>query len=489
MPPQKTPNTSPRSTGILLAISSLPTPYAVGACGAQAVHFLTWLKEHQFAYWQVLPISPLGQNDCPYDSSSSFAIDPLYLDLSLLRDLGIETESDFAGGIDGNIDYDHARRTTESLLKRAWELLQQRPDSPMAIDFAHFLLDERSWLDDWTLYQQLSVVYQSRDFSAWPEPVRKREASTLNTLRQQYHHEIMVASFGQFLAQKSFLALRAAAEEHQIKLIGDVPIYVSYESADVWAHQDLFQLDEQGRRIGVSGVPPDAMCADGQIWNHPLYRWDECSQELKEYWGKRLARALRFFHQVRLDHFIGFCRYFAIPYGAHASQGVWLKGPGLGLFDFLTEYFGSPLPFIAEDLGAVDEDVHELRRKINIPGMGVMVFALGGDALHTEQNLDANMAYYTSTHDTDTLAGTWQGLQHLGPYTSAQHHQCLSKALNCAANLVILPWQDVLGLGSNARMNVPGTAKNQWRYRARAKDYQSMPWLQAMIRESHRLES
>jgi 4-alpha-glucanotransferase len=489
MAPKKTQNTHPRSTGILLAISSLPTPFAVGACGAQAGLFLAWLKEHQFGYWQVLPISPLGQNDCPYDSSSSFAIDPLYLDASLVKDLGIEAISHFAGGMDGAIDYGQARQATETFLKKAWAQLKQKPDSPLAKDFAQFLVDEQSWLDDWTLYQQLSLVYQSRDFSAWPEPVRKREKSTLNALRQKYHQEMMVASLGQFLAQKSFLALRAAAEENQIKLVGDVPIYVSYESADVWAHQDLFQLDEQGRRIGVSGVPPDAMCADGQIWNHPLYRWDDRGEELKEYWGQRISRCLRFFHQVRLDHFIGFCRYFSIPYGAHASQGAWLKGPGQDLFDYLTEYLGSPLPFIAEDLGAVDEDVHELRRNIDIPGMGVMVFALGGDELHAEQNMEPNMAFYTSTHDTDTLAGTWQEMQNLGPYTPEQHRECLSKALNSAANLVILPWQDVLGLGSSARMNVPGTAQGQWRYRAHAQDFQPMPWLLGMIRESHRLST
>jgi 4-alpha-glucanotransferase len=476
---------SSRSAGLLLHITSLPGPFGIGDLGPEAERFLEWAAAAGQGIWQILPYHPTAGNDSPYGGISAFAGNPLLISPRRLAQDGLLTAGALADPprfSSDRADFSGARRWKEAILRESWSLYQRR-GSPARDELAEFraAVRQEPWLEDWALFAALKGRLGHRPWPLWPDGLATRNRQALAAARRDLGEEILFHVYVQLLFSRQWKGLRASAREKGIAIFGDVPIYVTHDSADVWAHQDLFVLDPLGWPESVAGVPPDYFSETGQLWGYPLYRWDELERRGFRWWIDRVATCLSTVDLIRIDHFRGLAGYWAVPAGdPDARRGRWLPGPGEKLFRALSEKIG-PMKIVAEDLGLITPDVTELLAKLAIPGMKVLQFAFSeDDSPHAPHRHVENAVVYPGTHDNDTARGWFAGLSaeerrrvadYLGDDGSGIEWALIRAAYASVAARAVVAVQDVFGLGSEARMNVPALAEGNWTWRARGEDF------------------
>jgi 4-alpha-glucanotransferase len=444
------------------------------------VDFLAQARQH---IWQVLPLCPTGYGNSPYAGSSAFAGNPFLISLEFLCDWGWLAGERIAGlaGRSGNVDFDQVEQRKLPLLYEAAEnFLARGPhDAKLAEQwkqYEQFCQTEAGWLDDYALYAVLRRQFKTGAWTVWPEPLRRRQAQALAEATQKHSRAVAQERVLQFAFSQQWSNLRKAAASHAIRILGDVAIFVNMDSADVWVHPDLFELDEDLQPTRIAGVPPDYFSPTGQRWGNPLYRWDVLEQRGFGWWVDRIRRACQLYDIVRLDHFRGFEAFWSIPADeATAVNGEWVKAPGLKLFRALEAALG-PLPLVAEDLGLITPEVDALRLAMGMPGMKVIQFGFSdkGAHLHLPHRYTPNTAAYTGTHDNDTTQGWWQSAgkversaveTYVGPVNGHPVWPLLRSTSGSVAQLALVPAQDLLELGSEARMNMPAVAAGNWSWR------------------------
>jgi 4-alpha-glucanotransferase len=469
---------SERASGVLLHPTSLPGAHGCGDLGPEAHEFAGWLHGAGQRWWQMLPVGPIGYGNSPYSAHSAFAGSSLLISLDRLAEEGLLPRSALADAPrfpEGRADYPGARAWRERCLKIAFQAFKKRrSDHP---SFEVFSAQNQFWLEDFALYAAIKRARRDLPWTEWEPELRARDAEALDRAGQALREEVEQQRFEQFVFARHWRSLKLRCLELGIGLIGDVPIFVAHDSADVWAHRELFFLDAQGQPTVIAGVPPDYFSATGQRWGNPLYRWRELEQTGFRFWLQRFGQMLERFDAVRLDHFIGFQRYWEIPADEPTAQkGRWVPGPGAKLFEALRRAHGT-LPLIAEDLGAVTPEVTALRDAFNLPGIKLLQFAFGTDPqgpTFLPYNYSRNSVAFTGTHDNDTTRGWFEklgeterraALDYLGTEGREIHWEMIRCVWSSVANLALAPLQDLLGLGSEARMNLPGTASGNWEWR------------------------
>ena len=468
-----------RVSGILLHPTSLPSRDGIGDFGPSAYAFADFLASSRQGVWQVLPLGPLGFGNSPYSSTSAFAGNPLLISLERLAERGwidhsqLDPQLNLAEPVDYSSVFHHKLpllfRAARNFLRSAAQNSRSRYES--------FRRQNQWWLDDFVLFDALRARFKLQPWNQWPRELIHRDAAALEKARTEMLDDLDVRCAIQFFFYEQWQALRAYCAEHSIRVAGDIAIFVNFDSADVWTHPDLFRLNADLDPEVVAGVPPDFFSKDGQRWGSPLYRWDVMKSQGYSWWIDRLRWATHNFDYIRLDHFRGFCQFWEIPANEPtAIHGCWVDGPKDDLFAKVSEALGG-LPFFAEDLGYITPDVHALRDRLNIPGMAVLQFGFGdpGAHIHLPHHFTPEKVVYTGTHDNDTMNGWWtvaateqerQYVQaYLGPWEDGIHWAMIRAASASVANLCIFPLQDVLGLGSEARMNVPSIEDGNWRWR------------------------
>lgn len=467
-----------RTSGVLMPISSIPSPYGIGTMGKQARKFVDFLVKGGQKYWQILPICPTSYGDSPYQSFSSFAGNPYFIDLEYLcKDKLLtkkECESFQWGSNPKYVDYGIMYESRYALLRKVYARFTKKEPQ----DFEKFCENEKQWLDDYALFMALKDANGGQAWSNWDKSLRLREKKAMEEATEKYSEEIRFYKMLQYLFYQQWNALKAYANEAGIEIIGDVPIYVAGDSADVWANPDQFYLDENLEPIEVAGCPPDAFSDDGQLWGNPLFRWDVMKKDGYTWWTRRIKAMSELYDIIRIDHFRGFDSFYAIPAKDDtAKNGQWKQGPGMDLFCELEKKLGK-LPIIVEDLGFLTPSVHKLLKDSGFPGMKVIQFAFDSreesDYLpHTYTN---HCVVYTGTHDNDTVMG-WMKTAPKASVKYAKEYLNLTKeegynwgmmraAWSSVADMAIVPMQDILGLGSEARINTPSTLGNNWKWRA-----------------------
>ena len=471
-----------RAAGILMPITSLPSPYGIGCFSREAYAFVDWLKDGGQTFWQILPIHPTSYGDSPYQSFSTFAGNPYMIDLEELIREGVLTREecdslDF-GSKEDDIDYELQYENRYILLTTAYE----RSDISKNPDYQKFLGENRWWLDDYALFMALKNFFKGQCWYEWPQDIRLRWGFALDYYRRELYFDIEFQMYLQFKFFQQYRKLKAYANERNIKIIGDIPIYVAMDSADTWAHPELFQLDENNMPTAVAGCPPDGFSATGQLWGNPLYRWDYHAQTGYSWWLSRLWYVFQLYDVTRIDHFRGFDEYYSIPYGDKtAENGHWEKGPGIGLFRCAEEHLGWH-EVIAEDLGYVTDTVRQLVRDSGFAGMKVLEFAFdsrdsGSANDYLPHNYPVNSVVYTGTHDNETLVGWFKTICQ-EDQTMARSYLCdvhtpdgelyhsfISLAMGSVSKYCIIPIQDWLGLDNDCRINKPSTIGCNWRWR------------------------
>lgn len=475
-----------RSSGVLLHVSSLPSYGGIGDLGPAAHEFLSFLAEAKQHVWQVLPLCPTGYGNSPYAGMSAFAGNPNLISLEFLSNWGW-IEGEHIGGLAGragNVDFDEVIQRKLPLLREAADNFLDRCQNVAALaeqkqEFEAFCEREAYWLRDYALYAVLRAKYNTGAWTQWPDVVRKREPHALAQIARDHGRELAREKVLQFAFSRQWDDLRRAAERSSIRILGDIAIFVNMDSADVWVHPEIFELDDELKPIRVAGVPPDYFSATGQRWGNPLYRWDVLDQQGFDWWVQRIRRAREVYDIVRLDHFRGFEAYWAIPaLEETAINGEWIKAPGLKLFQSLARALG-PLPLVAEDLGLITEEVDELRLQLGFPGMRVIQFGFGdkGAHIHLPHRYEPATVAYTGTHDNDTTQGWWKTLSaterdaaeaYVGPVHGKPVWPLIRAVEASPAQVAIVPAQDLLELGAEARMNTPSVAKGNWSWRAPA---------------------
>ena len=470
---------SERASGILLHPSSLPARGGIGDLGPAAYEFADWLALGKQTLWQVLPLQPVGCGNSPYSCTSAFAGNPLLISLERLAERGLVTQASLRENWDGKspVDYEAVRAYKLPLLKKAAAKFLRSAAGDVRARYEAFCVQNSAWLDDFVLYSVLRERFQEQPWHLWPAELARRESKAIQQLRTELRTRLDQEKFLQFAFFEQWTALRAYCAERGIRIIGDVSIFVSYDSADVWTYPGLFRLKPDLSPAFVAGVPPDAFSETGQRWGNPLYDWEALRSTDYRWWIERLRWALTTCDIVRIDHFRGFEAYWEIPADEPtAVHGHWVAGPNRGFFQQVQDALGK-LPLIAEDLGYITPEVHELRRSLEIPGMKVLQFGFGNKGAHVylPHNYDANCVVYTGTHDNDTMVGWWHNsatdeekrlaAAYLGIGEDGVHWAFIRAALASVASLAVVPVQDVLGLGSEARMNVPSEANGSWTWR------------------------
>ena len=467
-----------RASGVILSISSLPSPYGIGTLGRAARDFADFLAAAGQRYWQLLPLGPTGYGDSPYSPFSTFAGNPYYLDVETMIDEGLllreEADSLSWGEDPRQADYG-------LLYENRWKLLEaaaRRGCELYAAEIDAFAEENRAWLEDYALFMALKRRYGMVSWTEWPdEDVRLRVPEALRRCREELSEDIRLFTFVQFEFFRQWDALRRYVHEKGVSLIGDVPIYVALDSSDVWASPELFELDERNVPTAVAGVPPDYFSEDGQLWGNPLYRWDAMAADGYGWWIRRIGAASRLYDVIRIDHFRGFANYWSIPYGEEtAKNGHWETGPGIRLVGLLRDWFHD-VAFIAEDLGCADEEVQALLKDSGFPGMRVLEFAFDAEepSTYLPHFHVQNCVCYTGTHDNTTLqqwldTGSEADLAFAGEYLGLNEREgalwgVIRGGMSSVAQLFMAQMQDYLGLGSEARMNEPGTAQGNWKWR------------------------
>ena len=469
-----------RTSGVLMPISSLPSPYGIGTMGKQAKKFVDFLDKAGQKYWQILPICPTSYGDSPYQSFSSFAGNPYFIDLEYLCKDKLLTKKECGsfdwGGSEKYIDYGIMYISRYKLLKKAYaRFVKNIPD-----DYEQFCKTEAEWLDEYALFMALKDANDGVAWSEWDEDLKKRKPEAIEAAKKEYADDIDFYKMLQYLFFKQWRQLKAYANSKNIEIIGDVPIYVAGDSADVWANPKQFYLDEDLNPIEVAGCPPDAFSADGQLWGNPLFRWDVMKKDGYTWWTKRISAMADLYDIIRIDHFRGFDSYYAIPAEDDtAKNGEWKEGPGMDLFKVLEKKLGK-LPIIVEDLGFLTPSVIKLLKDSGFPGMKVVQFAFDSreDSDYLPHNYPKNCVVYTGTHDNDTVMG-WMKTAPKSAVKFAKEYLNLTKeegynwgmmraAWSSVADMAIVPMQDILGLGSEARINTPSTIGENWKWRATA---------------------
>jgi 4-alpha-glucanotransferase len=470
----------PRATGILLHPSSLPSRGGIGDFGPAAYEFLDFLASARQGLWQVLPLGPPAIGNSPYSSTSAFAGNPLFVSLERLADHGWLDGSRLspADDVADRVDYEAVQAYKMPLLAAAArKFLSDAGGNPRG-RFERFCTDNAWWLDDFALFDALREHHENRCWKDWPSPLARREPEALEAVRKQFAGEIAVRQAVQFFFQEQWRALRLACAQRSIRVVGDIAIFVDYDSADVWANRQLFRLRDDLEPDVVSGVPPDAFSATGQRWGNPLYNWDVMRTRGYQWWVQRLRWATQTCDYIRLDHFRGFEQFWEIPANEPtAIHGRWVDGPKDELFNRLREALGG-LPFFAEDLGYITPEVHALRERHHIPGMAVLQFGFSdpGAHIYLPHRLTRDRVVYTGTHDNDTTLGWWaKAPEHerravetyAGPFPDGVNWALIRLAQASVADLSVVPLQDPLGLGSEARLNTPSVSQGNylWRFR------------------------
>jgi 4-alpha-glucanotransferase len=467
-----------RTSGVLMPISSLPSPYGIGTMGKAARKFIDFLEKAGQTYWQILPICQTSYGDSPYQSFSSFAGNPYFIDLEYLCKEKLLTKKEcesFAWGDNPSyVDYGTMYESRYALLRKAYVRFQKN----IPQDYASFCKKEKEWLDEYSLFMALKDANGGVSWLEWDTDLKLRKEDVLENARKTYASDIDFYRMLQYLFFKQWRELKAYANGKGIEIIGDVPIYVALDSADVWANPGQFYLDKNLNPIEVAGCPPDAFSADGQLWGNPLFRWDVMKKDGFTWWTKRIKAVASLYDIVRIDHFRGFDSYYAIPAKDDtAKNGKWKKGPGIALFETLEQNLGK-LPIIAEDLGFLTPSVHKLLKDSGFPGMKVIQFAFDAreDSDYLPHNYPTNCVVYTGTHDNDTVMG-WMKTAPRQSVKFAKEYLNLTKeegynwgmmraAWSSVADMAIVPMQDILGLGSEARINIPSTLGDNWKWRA-----------------------
>ncbi|MGO9124301.1 MAG: 4-alpha-glucanotransferase [Terriglobales bacterium] len=469
----------PRATGILLHPVSLPSRSGIGDFGAAAYEFVDFLAAARQSLWQVLPLGPPANGDSPYSSTSAFAGNPLLISLERLAERGWIPASKLHALPDtvGSIDYEAVRRNKLPLLDQAGRNFLASANDQQRSRFDRFCAENSWWLEDFVLYDSLLTRYSVKLWKDWPEDIAHRQPAALEAARAELASELAIRRVLQFFFYEQWHALRLYCAQKSVRVVGDIAIFVDYESADVWANRELFRLNDRLDPEVVAGVPPDAYSATGQRWGNPLYNWEAMRADGYRWWVQRLRWATQTCDYIRLDHFRGFAQFWEIPATEEtAIIGRWMDGPRDEFFNKLREAMGS-LPFFAEDLGYITPDVHALREKHNIPGMAVLQFGFGDPGAHQylPHRLTPDRVVYTGTHDNDTTLGWWNSgageyarrsaLAYLGCCEDGINWAMIRAAQGSPASLSVAPLQDVLGLGSEARLNTPSVKTGNFRWR------------------------
>jgi 4-alpha-glucanotransferase len=476
--PAPQPEIPSRSSGVLLHPTSLPGRFGIGDLGDELMTFLDWAETAGLRIWQVLPLNAPGYGNSPYGCFSSYAGNPLLISPQRLLDDGLLP----AGGLDdvapfpeGHIDFGRVKTLKKELLHRSYEHFAEHASDEQRQALAAFVRDN-SWLREWALYAALKGRYDGRPWTAWPRGLADRAQDAIAEARLDLADEIRFHEYIQWLFFGQWAAVRQAAHARGIRIMGDVPIYVASDSADVWMNREIFQLDEHGQPTVVAGVPPDYFSETGQRWGNPLYRWDLLRETNYRWWVSRVRAALRFADVLRVDHFRGFSAYWEIPAAEPtAIRGRWMPGPGRELFDAIRDALGE-LPIVAEDLGFITPEVQELRSAIGVPGMKILQFAFShAHSTHLPHAYDPKTVVYTGTHDNDTARGwyaeaTEEERETVEAYLGVTDADDVAWALiraayTSVAETAIVPVQDILDLGTEARMNMPGAEHDNWSWR------------------------
>lgn len=478
---------STRSSGILLHLTSLPGPYGIGDLGSSAYRFADFLARGRQRIWQVLPLGPAGHGASPYSSLSTFAGNPMLVSPEPLLGDGLLSEEDLTDLKElphDHVDFERLVPRKRNVLRTAFERAEERPELVDQDAYHHFHEHNADWLDDYALYMALKDYYDGKPWVDWDASLVQREPDALADARDEHAQQVRMHRFWQYLFHRQWTALKGYCNSRSISFFGDIPIYVAHDSADVWANQDLFFLDESGQPTVVSGVPPDYFSPEGQRWGNPIYRWDDMAENDYAWWRARLERILSRVDIVRLDHFRGFDAYWSIPASENtAINGEWVEGPGADFFTSMREQMGT-LPLVAEDLGIITDSVRDLRDQFDLPGMAVLHFAFedGPGNGFLPHNYIRNVVAYTGTHDNDTTVGWWhgndltdRGRDYARKYLDLPpsedpviHWNSLRFLMASVADRVIAPLQDIMGLGSVARMNTPGRSDGNWTWRFHA---------------------
>jgi 4-alpha-glucanotransferase len=479
----------PRSSGLLLHVSSLPGPHGIGDLGREAYRFVDFLAAAGQRYWQVLPLVPTGHGNSPYSSPSTFASNPLFISFDTLVGDGLLEETDFDDLLDINsgdeVDYERVIPARMAVLRKAYINFKQGRGRIDPEEYSGFIVSNHDWLHDYARFMALREHFEDAAWTEWPPEFARRDVAALEAFDERHAGEIERHVFWQYLFARQWSQLKAYCHKRSVEIFGDLPIYVAHDSADVWAHPELFYLDDRGMPTIVAGVPPDYFSETGQRWGNPLYRWDLMERDGFRWWRRRLSKILDRVDLVRLDHFRAFAAYWEIPAAEEtAIEGRWVDGPSDAFFHAMEEEFGS-LPVVAEDLGIITPEVTALMNRFGYPGMAVYQFGFdsGPESTFLPHHFSQNLVAYTGTHDNDTLAGWWQ---YAPPTQSADARasvrafvrtylnltddaefprECVRTLMASVAHTAIFPVQDLLGLGSEARMNTPGLAEGNWRWR------------------------
>ena len=468
-----------RSSGVLLPISSLPSKYGIGCFSKEALEFVDQLIAGGQRFWQILPLGPTGYGDSPYQSFSTYAGNPYFIDLEALIEKGVLTEEECEacdwGGSESYVDYEKVYESRFKLLRKAYE----NYDLDAEPDYWKFIQENGFWLEDYALYMAIKNHQDGAGWNEWPQELRDRHPAAIQKCREELADEITFYRFQQYLFYQQWNVVKKYANENGIQIIGDIPIYVAFDSADTWANPLMFQFDENNEPIAVAGCPPDGFSPDGQLWGNPLYSWEYHRSTGYSWWIQRIEHSFRLYDVVRIDHFRGFDEYYSIPYGDDtAKNGHWEKGPGMELFHAIRNHLGN-VNVIAEDLGFLTDSVRQMLRESGFPGMKVLQFAFDSseNSDYLTHKYSYNCVVYTGTHDNDTTKNWLE--------TASEHDRefalryanskgddldeavwdMIRLAIASVADLAVVPIQDYLCLGGEARMNAPSTLGDNWKWR------------------------
>jgi 4-alpha-glucanotransferase len=477
-----------RASGILMHISSLPGPFGIGDLGSGSFHFIDFLAQSGQKYWQILPLGPTSEvfGNSPYMSSSAFAGNPLFISPEQLIHEGLLSQEDLGTYhfSEYSVHFPEVTFWKKKVLQQAWKTFQQQSSSEERDRFFVQLTEKYHWLEKYSLFMALKQEFNQQGWMQWPEKIRQCQEEALQEAEKELLEQIRYFQFEQHLFFQQWEKVHNYARQKGIQLIGDLPVYVGLDSADVWAHQEIFTLAANGKPTHVAGVPPDYFSKTGQLWGNPLYRWESSGavqEKLLFWWQQRLQAILSTVDSIRIDHFRGFESYWSVPAEEKtALNGSWKPGPGISFFHEMENRLGT-LPIIAEDLGVITPAVEKLRDDLTFPGMKILLFAFDGDSenAYLPHNMPRNCVVYTGTHDNDTAVGwylskevSFKAKELAREYANCQdsdaahfHRQMMYLAQSSVAALCILPMQDVLGFGNDCRMNQPGTASNNWQWR------------------------